>query len=165
MSFVTDNTTIVFYTSDALISRVIRWFTRSKCSHAALSYEWEGVPMILHATASGVRGEPRAHYEKSSRVVEEYLLPECDYRRRKLAIHSIGRRYDYPNLLFRAAAILAWRWLRLQLRTPWVTPRSVVCSEFIQRLGYHQFYHLNPERCTAQDLLEICQEAPWARVA
>jgi len=151
--------TIVFYASTSPISQAIRWLTHSRTSHAAIGTAEHGVRVLFHCSVGGPQVTNRRLFERSDRQVAEFVLPDFDESMLRRAELEMGLNYSYAKLLWLAFAILAWRWLRLKVRRPRSTPRSMVCSEFVCRLGHPLFSHLDPETATPEDLLRICIRA------
>ena len=148
---------IVFTTSDSFVSSVIRKVTRSQVSHVALRLQLEGVVVFLHADVGGVKIVPEDVFytNRTSRYAFAFKEPVSP----KLAVEYIGSRYDYIGLvghLFRALL----KWLGYSWKRPLQSPRALVCSEFIARLGIVSFVGLDPENTTPHDLLEVCKGAP-----
>lgn len=90
------NMTIVFGTTTKLLSRLIRWVTRSRASHATIGLEIGGVPLILEATTGGVRIIPRAKWQLSHILVAEFK-PKVDLSNGLHdALTHIGDAYHLP---------------------------------------------------------------------
>jgi len=151
-------TTVMFGTSRGLLSRVIRWVTKSPASHALIGFEVEGVPCVLHATVGGVQISLRAKWERNAKVVAEYrTIVQPDIRH---AVTHIGDHYDYVGLLG-YVWVLAWRALKKRVKNPLASSRSVVCSEFLLHLNHDDAFpewsDLDPETTTPRDLMERCE--------
>lgn len=148
--------TVLFTTSPSILSRFIRWFTRSQVSHVGIGTTLHGVPVVIHADVGGVQVSTRTKF-----LQRRILHAEYDHIRQPSDLHmsaavlAIGEGYDYLGLFGFAIVILAWRWLRLRLHNPFASPRAVVCSEFVARAlsvpGISDVETVSP-----QVLLEAC---------
>jgi hypothetical protein len=148
---------LVFTSSDALISRLIRKVTGSEVSHVALRLSLEEVPVFLHADVGGVKIVAQEAFFASR--TERYVFAFKERVSPKLAVAYIGARYDYVGLLWNLFRIMT-KWLGYAWHRPLQSPQALVCSEFIARLGLASFVGLDPENTTPQDLLEVCKKAP-----
>jgi hypothetical protein len=148
---------LVFTSSDALISRLIRKVTGSEVSHVALRLSLEEVTVFLHADVGGVKIVPQQAFFAAR--TERYVFAFKDPVSPKLAVAYIGARYDYAGLVWNLFRIMT-KWLGYAWKRPLQSPHALVCSEFIARLGLASFVGLDPESTTPQDLLEICKKSP-----
>lgn len=149
--------TLIFTTAKgfSLMSRLIRWWTRSEASHVAIGVEMFGVQLLLHATKGGVKFEPRAKYLRGNKVVREVRFRHPEALELDAAVRMLGTKYDYLSLLGYALLIPLWRHLKVWIKNPFASPSAVVCSEFVLALDpdLPEWKGLDPERTTAQDLL------------
>lgn len=147
---------IIFSTSKRLVSRIIRWVTGETVSHVALLMTIGKVPVILHADVGGIQFAPMRKFLANNVVVAAYQKTRCaDGCSLDGAVGAIGDPYDYASLFTRACA-KALRWLGLAFRNPLVSPRSMVCSEFVARCIL-DFAAYDPEEVTPGDMLQHCQ--------
>jgi len=155
-----DAPTLIFATTGALLSRIIRAFTRSTVSHVAIGTSMQGVPVVIEASGWGVRIFPRKRWERSREVVAEArfyvdISGEIPY-----AIEFVGDRYDYVGLLG-YLIVMPLRWLGKKIRNPLGNPRAFVCSELPLRLDREhripEWEGLDPETTTPEDLLRLCR--------
>jgi hypothetical protein len=148
---------LVFTSSEALISRLIRKITKSEVSHVALRLSLEEVIVFLHADVGGVQVSPEDQFYRGRTLRYAFAFKEPVSP--KQAVEYIGDRYDYSGLVWNLFRI-AGKWLGYSWKRPLQSPHSVVCSEFIARLALPSFVGLDPESTSPQDLLEICKKAP-----
>ena len=160
---------LVFTSSSALISRTIRFFTRSRTSHTAIGLELFGTPFFLHATVGGIQMTPRARWLKTNRVVAEFkIVPDLSAGLQD-ALHHIGDAYDYVGLLGFLLVLTAKKLGRTR-RNLFASPSAMVCSELALHLDLTgskipEWRGLDPERTSPEDLLRICeQSAQFQRV-
>lgn len=153
--------TLIFATTTKLISRLIRWVTGSRVSHAAIGVVWEGVPVILEATQGGVVLTPRDRWLEHHIVVAEYGFKAGVLVDLPEAIQSVGRSYDYTGLVGYLVVLIGRR-LGRRLRNPFATERGLVCSEFVLCLdkdgSISTWSGLDAEATTPEDLLKLCVE-------
>lgn len=152
--------TLIFGTTNKLLSRLIRWVTRSRTSHATLGLEINGVPLILEATTGGVRIIPRAKWLIDHILVAEFR-PKIDLSHGlRDALTHIGAAYDYVGL-FGYFWVLLGRRLGKKLRNPLASERAMVCSEFVMHLDtgekIPEWKDMDWEATTPEDLLKSCE--------
>ena len=141
-----------------LMSRLIRWFTNSKVSHACIGgINIAGVPVLLGAGAKGVIPEVRAHYELTDIIVEEYEAEVEDDRVRQV-VEELNTKYDFAGVFGFGLMILAWRWFRLRIRKPFTSSRAVWCSEFVMHLRLPAWVGMAPENTSAEELRRLCEQ-------
>ena len=126
-----DSITIGFSTTDKLISKIIRWITGSKISHAWIGYydETLGQRMVLQAEAWGYETRPWTRWIKQNKWVAEFIVPGRD--KAKLALQNIatflGVKYDYG-----AAFLLGFRrWFGRWIKLPYRNPGKLMCTEAV----------------------------------
>ena len=152
--------TILFSTTTFWLSRLIRFFTRSPVSHAAVCVRTPSLPpMILQAEIGGVQALVRGKWEKSNKIVREFrvLLP-VDVSH---ACEHLGDRYDYVGLLGYIPVLLG-RWLGRKIKNPLAASRALICSEFVLHLDHDgqipEWRGLDLEGTTPADLFVICSK-------
>lgn len=161
--------TLAFTSSSALISRTIRFFTRSRTSHTAIGLDLFGTPFFLHATVGGIQMTPRARWLKTNRVVAEFTIVPDLHEGLQTALHHIGDAYDYRGLFGFFFVLLAKKLGRTR-RNLFASPTAMVCSELALHLDLagskiQAWRDLDPERTTPEDLLQICEKsAQFVRV-
>lgn len=111
------------------LSRLIRWFTGGKASHAFLLF-WDpcfGRWVQLGSEAGGwmLTVAPTAN-------AWLYSMPGVDLSA-GLRAHAdkLGTPYDFGGLLGMAPLMLAWRWFRWKLRNPLQARGAWFCSEAV----------------------------------
>ena len=153
--------TLIFSTSSMWTSAIIRWFTRSRCSHVMLGCEVMGIPMLLHCTDGGVQFTPRKQWFAENRLVAEYTFKPDISEGVKTATDLLGLRYDYMSLVG-FVWVLFWRWLKYKVKNPLASARAMVCSEFILHVDHKdkipEWNELEYETTTAEDLLVLCEK-------
>jgi hypothetical protein len=147
---------IGFSTSDAWYSRVIRTFTRAKCSHTFFLIDsFMGEQIVLEEGTLGWSMRPRSAFENGNTIVE-LVDPKhpIDLGVRR-ALTWLGQRYDYAGLLGMFFVMIArargWR-----IRNPLASPHANFCSEMAVRVlqdsGYPGAAVLDPATTTPEDL-------------
>jgi hypothetical protein len=161
---------LVFTTSNTLVSRIIRWFTNGRVSHAMILYDdptWGG-QWCAEATVGGVKMVPA---EKAMKGV--YAVYKCKFDALpalQAVREEIGDRYDYIGLLYFGWVILMWRLFKKKWKRPWRRAGEEYCSEFVammllaaKKLGLvTDFTALldYPEDNTPESLLEVGERNP-----
>ena len=153
---------ICFSTSNGLVSRVIRWFSRAEVSHALVTFYDETLDKVFVMEAGG-RGfilTPWAKWRQSHTLACRYSL--CISTRhqeesiRKLA-EFLGSQYDYISLL----GFVFRRWVR-RMRNPLDNPNRLICSEavavFLRDAGLDSFS--DPATWTPGDLRAHVRKDP-----
>jgi hypothetical protein len=132
---------ILFSTSNALISRIIRWFSKKlgrdkgRASHACVALNLGCLCIVAEATfPGGVRVLTRKKWDQEHNKLAEYranlvelAMPLDD------ALDLLGEDYDIPAL-FGYIPVMIWRWFGRKIRNPFASARKQVCSEFAYRL-------------------------------
>lgn len=152
---------IIFSTTNEIVSRLIRFITGSTVSHCAVSFDINGVQMVAHATIGGVVLISRQQFNAANTVVEEYQFVDDMSTEITNALKTTGVRYDYTGLIGFGYAFLLRKWLGIKAMNPLASPTAMVCSEFVMSLNKHMeiesWSALDPETMTAEDLLQICK--------
>lgn len=154
--------TIGFSTTNKLISRFIRWITKSTCSHAWISYydSTLGLRLVLQAESWGYEARPLSRWSRQNILVAEYVPIGADLSDNLKWIASyLGSKYDYK------AAILSglWRWFGRWIKGKFKDPSKLMCSEsvirFLQRgEAYPCMMHFDPEVTHPKRIMERCEE-------
>lgn len=148
---------IGFSTTDKLLSRIIRWFTRSSVSHTWLLFEMEGIPMVLEATFEGVRLIPYETFQKKVTVVDVVPLP-YSMDSVKFLLMDLGLSYDVGGLLGNFFVQIG-RMLKMRWRNPWNNSKAMFCSEllsgWLKLQGYPGTEDMVPAEVSPEDLLDL----------
>lgn len=152
-----------------IFSAVIRWFTKSRVSHAwVLIHEpFFDMEMVLEATEFGFRMVPYETFRAKTNVIEVLTLgPSCPLDSAvKRAGRRLGEDYDFLGL-FGGAIVQIGRWLKYKWRNPLASSRAMFCSEAVvyvlQDAGYPGADTLDPEATTPQDLLDFLRSSSCA---
>lgn len=153
------STRVGFSTSTTnILSRVIRWFTKSRVSHAFLVYydqDWSR-DMVLEATLGGFKVVPFDKFRQSTTVVAVFEPKHSVEAGLKEAVEWLGTDYDYTGL-FGMIFVVMGRWFRLKWRNPWASSKAMFCSEAVARVlrgaGYPNTETMVIEETTPEDLL------------
>lgn len=144
-----------------IVSRLIRWLTKSKASHAWLLVEdpFFGLEMVMEATETGFRLIPLANFKAEGNNIVALLEPSSPLDEGvKQAGKWLGEHYDFAGL-FGASVVILGRWLRRKWRNPFGSPKSMFCSEAVVRVMQASKFPgaegLDPEATTPQDLLDF----------
>jgi hypothetical protein len=119
-------------TSNKITSRLIRWLTRSKVSHAYVRFEIAGEPLVIHATQDGINCDYYNHFIRHSIVVEEYDLL-VDREKEKMALAYAVKQLDHP---YDFLSIAGFVWVLInktfgrKIKNPFRNRAAYNCSEF-----------------------------------
>lgn len=129
-----------FSTSDWWVSRVIRWFTRAKCSHAFLLIEGTELgDLVLEAEWCGLKLSTRqALTSGTTHIVDTIEPPPAMVGPVNAALYQTLSKdldipYDYTGLLG-MAWVAVGRWLGKKWSNPLRSARSMFCSDAIVAL-------------------------------
>jgi hypothetical protein len=144
-----------------IISKVIRWFTKSKASHTWVLFEdtFFGMEMVMESTDTGFRVVPFANFKAEGNEIVALVVPTAPLDDGvKAAASWLGESYDFGGL-FGSAFVLLGRWLRRKWANPWASCKSMFCSEAVARILQAAKYPGSsvfvPEATTPQDLLDF----------
>jgi len=151
---------IGFSTSPAIISRLIRWATRSRISHTFILVDdtMFQQPMVMEADWGGFRYTTYDFFLRSNTVVTivEPKVP-LDAAIRKAA-QRLGENYAFDGI-FGMVFVLLGRWLRRKWRNPFRSAHSVFCSEentfIVQDAGWPGAEKLDPYSTDPEGLEEF----------
>ena len=150
-----------FSTSTSVISRIIRWFTRSKASHSWVAFDCGelGLRLIMHASVGGYKLNQWTKWRKDNQIVAMYICQEdLSDGLRKMA-EQLDKPYDYWSVIMLAPK----RWFGKLYKNPVQDgDKRLHCSEALARLlQAHGFAKdLDPESTTPENLLEFCAGNP-----
>jgi hypothetical protein len=155
-------TRIGFSTSKtSLISRIIRWFTRSDVSHTFIVYyddEWKR-DMIMESEG-GLGGSVRLRpFNPDDPDIVRIVVPKHDIERGMTKmVDRLGQVYDYGGL-FGMAWVELGRWLKKKWSNPLQGSRALFCSELVAQVLIDSDYpgadQFDPASTDPQDLLRF----------
>ena len=161
------STCIFFSRQRALLSRLIRWITRSKVSHTGVVYydETLGHPMVMHAIASGFQVSPLVHFRRDSEIVATYEAKDQPALLKAIQGISLelGDGYDYRGVAGFLWVIMLKRWLHVKRNNPVRDSNRMFCSEavacILQKMQ-DSGWQGDPETTSPEDLLEWVGRSP-----
>jgi len=154
---------ICFSTTDGLISRLIRWFTKSNVSHCYLTFRDQTLDrvMVMETNLAGFVLVPwKEELLKGRRLIARYTVCVDEKKQieaiRRLACY-LGTGYDFVRLL-RLAIGGFWQ----KFKNPSHAPTKILCSEsvvrFINSLGVVSL--TCPEAWTPAEVYLFVKENP-----
>jgi hypothetical protein len=154
--------TVGFSTTNKWISRLIRWVTRGRVSHAWIAFFDPCLDMrlVMQAEAWGYEVRPWKRWKRQNVLVAEFKTDRQLSNSLQWIAKSLGVEYDWKAAFF--AGLRRWlgRWLRGRFRSP----RKLMCSEavirFLQHAGVSAVAQLDPELTPPQRLLEAVEKSP-----
>jgi hypothetical protein len=156
------NITVGFSTTRLLTSRLIRWATRSSCSHAFIAFDDRALRMrmVMQAASWGYELRPWKRWIRENLLVAEFT-PQgqpLDETLRLIA-GKLGSRFDYKSALLTGikGKFDLWHKSRFSLnlnRSPWKLTCSEAVVRFLQLGKYRTASGLDPETTSPGELLE-----------
>jgi hypothetical protein len=151
---------IGFSTTPKILSRFIRWVTKSRVSHSFIIFDWLGKRWVLESGFSGVVIVPWEKFQRDN-IIVKVIAPGFVYNMDLLpAMEELGEKYDYGGL-FGTAWVLIGRWLKMKWKNPFNDSKAMFCSELVtkilQKAGHPAVQGLDPATTTPEDLLELLE--------
>ena len=146
-----------FSTTNLWISRLIRWFTKSKASHAWIAFESQelGTKIVLEAHYT-FRAVPYSFFARQNKVVAEVEMVGDTSSMVAKCAEFLGTDYDYTGIVGGIIVSLG-RWFKHKWRNPWGNPKAQTYSESVVRAlkaaKYPSSEVLDPESTTPQELM------------
>jgi hypothetical protein len=157
------NITIGFSTTRLLSSRIVRWATRSSCSHAFIAFDDRALNMrmVMQAESWGYELRPWDRWIRHNTLVAEFrpIGHPLDDALREIS-RRLGTKFDYRSAFIIGLKSLFQSWYRnrytLNLnQSPW----KLTCSEAVVRFLRHGKYAMvknrNPETTSPGSLLKM----------
>lgn len=157
------NITIGFSTTRLLSSRIIRWATRSSCSHSFIAFDDRALDMrmVMQAESWGYELRPWDRWIRHNTLVAEFrpIGPHLEDALREIS-RRLGTKFDYWSAFIIGLKSLFQSWSRnrytLNLnQSPW----KLTCSEAVVRFLKHGKYvavkKSDPETTSPGSLLKI----------
>jgi hypothetical protein len=146
-----------FSTTNKFMSRVIRFFTRGRCSHAWIRY-WDDTLqqyMVMQAELHGYETIPWKRWRTKNKLVAAFEPVTLDLMSGVRFMASfLGADYDLRSALW----VGLTRWLKKRWHRPASSPGSLMCSEAVCRIlqtgEIKCVRDLNPEQVSPQELLD-----------
>ena len=161
--------TTIFKTGDVLhcsgkrlISKLIRWATKSKFNHTALYIEIWGQPYIIDAQDNGVNIKPFDQWEKEYGYKYIVTRPPYDQDEKRVAVKAMSKvgltAYDFEGLLIKQPIeLLTGRWRKKKNDRE---QEKMYCSEFVAWV----YYISDSYKTSPADFLEYCKKNKWTLV-
>jgi hypothetical protein len=157
--------TVGFSTTNKLSSKLLRFFTRSKFSHAWNSYFDETLEMklVMQAELTGYELKPWKRWKRENILVSEYEMVNPSYSAIKEMATYIGSKYDVKSAFLSGAKEWLKKWFSLKCTiNPRRSPRKMMCVEsvvrFIKLSGIE--CNLNPDMTTYSELQDFISNSP-----
>lgn len=124
---------IAFSTTNSLLSRTIRWFTRSKVSHSLITFRDETLDkvFVMEANGRGFMLVPWAKWRTGNTMIARYRIdiePELQLESLRSLANMLGAEYDYKSLL---AFVL--RRFASRMKNPLDDSKKLICSEAVAK--------------------------------
>ena len=153
-----------------LLSRAIRWFSRSNFSHIWVSY-WHPLYLQRMVVEAGIHGNveiPYNSYVSTLDNVVEFTAPDgIDLDLGLPALGSaLGMKYDFGSLFGRIWVIFC-KWLGRKVKNPLGNPKRDACVETVLRLlqaADPSLANLDPEVESPETVYEALCKQGWKRL-
>jgi len=160
---------IGFSTTNKIMSRIIRWFTRSKASHSYVRIQVSDEPIVIHANQHGVNCDHYSKFKKSSKIVSEFELlvtPAEEKQAISHALRLLDRPYDFLSVIG-FGWVLFCRMLGCKVKNPFPNRSAYQCSEFalstMKKAGIGGLDKLPRERVAPEDLITALSASDQAK--
>ena len=158
-----ESVNVAFSTTNSLLSRVIRWFTRSSVSHSLITFRDATLDkvFVMEANGRGFMLVPWAKWRKHNTLIARYSI-DVDENVKMSSLRAVadhlGAEYDYVSLLG-----FLWRRFVSRTRNPLDNGKKLVCSEAVARfLNGIKFdeglVFDDPSSWTPEDLYAECRK-------
>jgi hypothetical protein len=149
------------------ISRLIRWFTKSKYSHAFLLIPDEPIlgPCVMQADSGGVEITSFSRFDFVKNPLLKEVKPQMDLGPAVRACADLlNNEYDFPGLLGMVWVEMWWRFFKKKMRNPLHDRGAFFCSAFVvkvlQTANWPGASELVPEDTDAEMLADFLDEHP-----
>ncbi len=158
----TCNITIGFSTTRLLSSRVIRWATRSSCSHAFIAFDDRSLNMrmVMQAESWGFELRPWDRWIRHNTLVAEFRPtgPPLESALQVIA-RRLGTKFDYRSAFTIGLKSLVQSWSRNRFtlnlnHSPWKLTCSEAVVRFLKHGGYAAVKKSDPETTSPGELLK-----------
>ena len=127
---------IAFSTTNSLLSRAIRWFTRSEVSHAIITFRDDtlGKVFVMEANGRGFMLVPWSKWRTHNTMIARYRVgvePELQLESLRSLAEMLGAEYDYKSLF----AFLLRRFSS-RMKNPLDSSNKLICSEAVAKFLY-----------------------------
>lgn len=158
----THKTIVGFSTTNKFMSRIIRWVTRGKSSHAWLRY-WDETLQMYMVIQAEMHGYETIPWNKW--LTKNNLISAFEHRRKDLTdgvrfvAKQLGSDYDFRSALWTGLK----RWFGKKAKRGLHSPKKLMCSEAVIRALQHSevvcVESVNPEVTSPAELYSILNES------
>lgn len=151
---------ILFCTSDKLLGRLIRKFTKSEFSHVALYVEVWGVSFVIDAQKDGIQFRMYSEWVDKYNYKVKVFRSDKDIDSKKLSLRAATKAgftgYDFESLILRQPfKLITGKWNEKKNFEEVMT-----CSEFVAWVySIHKSYRMSPE-----DLYKWCLKNNFSEI-
>lgn len=149
---------IGFSTTNSLLSKIIRRFTKAEVSHTFFVFELYGRSWMLGSDWGGVVIEPMRKFVAKNTIKMLAPVPELHDEHMAMAMESLGDKYDYTGLLGGIFPMIG-RLFRQKWNNPWNNSQALFCSELVAQVlraaDFPGSETLVPSETTPQDLKDL----------
>jgi len=160
---------IGFSSTNKILSRIIKWATRSKASHAYVLIMVAGEPIVIHSNQHGVNCDHYNKFKKDKKIVSEYKLlldEETEKQATANALRLLDKPYDFLSVLGFGWVLLC-KALGCKAKNPFPNRSAYQCSEFaltvMRKAGIEGTDKLPKERVSPEDLIDCLEGSSQAK--
>lgn len=128
---------IGFSTSQSWISKVIRWFTKSKFSHAFILIDNEPMlgPCVFQSDNGGIQIITQKSFDFDHNPLQKIVVPQMDlFPAIKVCADLLREDYDYAGLLGMIWVEFWWRAFKAKVSNPLHNANEFFCSAFVVKV-------------------------------
>lgn len=159
--------TFGFSTGNCWTSKLIRWVTRSKVSHAWIAFNFLGIRLFVGADETGLSFCSEWRFKRTNKVMAEFSRAEDLTASLKWFINLYaGTEYDFGAAGatgIKDRFVKLWKRFGAWLRKKLSSGDKLICTEVLVRIFQHaelpEFTELDPETTDAQILLTRCMKS------
>jgi len=153
----TQSINVCFSTTDSLISKIVRWITRSEVSHCMITYRDETFDrvMVLEADWFGFSNVPWSVWKRKNTLLERHSIIKVDEQKTTISLSKLvdylGSGYDYKGIIS-----LSLRRFLKRFKNPFQSSSKLFCSESV--VMFLEDFGVVSDDCssyTPQDVLEL----------
>lgn len=151
---------IGFSTTKKIISRIIRWISKSKVSHAWIGFydETLEMKMVMQAEMTGYEVIPISRWKRKNILKYVFTSDSLPLHDGLLYIAKyLGVEYDFLSALKTGLK----RWFKKLFKRPLQSPKKLMCSESVtlalQKAGAKCVYNVNTEMISPGELLKLVE--------
>lgn len=155
-----------FSTTNTLLSKLIRWVTGGRASHAWISFYDPCIQqrLVIQAESWGLELRRWSIWSKENILVSEFVPngPDLTDSLIYLIDNYLNAKYDWKASLLLGVLNALKRWFSIKIKSRFTNPKKLMCAEavirFLQHTDYKSMKNIDPEITSPALLMKILQE-------